>query len=149
MDIDEEDGAPVHPLMLAAGQLEDAFEGFRHDLLLPFARPADSNEYSNVWHGLELRFRPRCEEAIVSWIENRVRPELEDETAYFLCRRFDHVANFLGDLFLQDGTTVLDHPGLSTDEFLWWALVHWWEARGIGEAFLDDLERFERDGCRT
>jgi hypothetical protein len=133
----------VHPILKATLHMDEAFEGFRRDLIQPFAEPATSDEHWTVWHAHELRCRPQWEDAIEYWLANCVRPPLDDGTAYFLCRRFDQVSEFLKNLFVQDLTTVFAHPGLSLNEFLRWMLLDWWESHGIREAYFEDLERYE------
>lgn len=132
-----------HPLLKASLDMDQSFEGLRRDLIQPFAEPATSDEHWKVWHGGELRCRPQCEQAGVFWIEHRFLPPLEDEAAYFLCRRFDQASNFLQNLFDRDGMTVVSHGELSLDEFLWWVLVVWWDAHGRGEAYFEDLQSYE------
>ena len=71
-------------------------------------------------------------------------PILDDDEAYFLRRRFDHVSLFLQSLFLDDQTSVFSHAHFSLEEVIWWALVDWWEAHGVSNAFWEDLEMEER-----
>ena len=71
-------------------------------------------------------------------------PILDDDEAYFLRRRFDFVSLILQKLFLEDQTSIFSHVGVSLEEVLWWALVDWWEAHGVGEAFWEDLSHEEQ-----
>jgi hypothetical protein len=135
----------VPALLKATLDMDEAFQGFRHDLVEPFAKPETSSEHWKVWHAHESSCRSECEAAIRHWIAHRSRPELGDTAAYFLCRRFDEVSHFIQNLFLEDQTTAFAHPGLSVDEFLEWMLVVWWDEHGIREAYFHDLARYESE----
>lgn len=136
--------AIVHPLLTASLHMDEAFKGFRRDLIPPFDEPSTSDEHWTIWHERELCSRPSCETGIKQWIADRSRPPLDDEVAFYLCCRFDQVSDFLQSLFLADQTTVFSYAGLSLDEFLWWLLVDWWDSHGRREAYFEDLEIFER-----
>ena len=74
---------------------------------------------------------------------HRRLPDMADDAAFFVCRRFDQASDFAQNLFLRNQTTVFSHVGVSLDHVVWWLLVDWWEDHGRREAFFEDLELFE------
>jgi hypothetical protein len=134
----------VPPLLLATLHLDEAFAGFRRDLVQPFGEPASSEEHWTVWHAFEQRTEERSERAIEFWLAHRTRPPVDDDVAYFLCRRFDEASSFIQSLFLEDQTTIFTHTGSTLDDVLRWVLFEWWDAHGRREAYFADLEQYER-----
>jgi hypothetical protein len=133
----------IPPLLKATLQLDETFNGLRRDLLPPFEAPGSHDEHYEAWHAAEIRTAGKCEEAIRFWIVNRFLPPLEDDVQFFLCQRFEQVAQFVQNFFLPDQTTAITHTGLDVDGFLYWMLVDWWAAHGIREAYYEDVDRFE------
>jgi hypothetical protein len=144
-DLPIDDATGPHPFLIAALDLERAFEGFRRDLLVPFDEPETSDAYWTVWHDRESQSRAQCEAAVLHWIEHRTRPALDDDAvAYFLCHRFDTAAEFLQNVVLEDGTSLFRHTEDSFGDFLFAMLIDWWESHGIREAYFQDLAEYER-----
>jgi len=135
----------VSPLLLATLHLDQAFAGFRRDVIQPFGEPISSKEHWTAWHNFEQQTQERCERAIEFWIVHRTRPPLDDDVAYFLCRRFDQASFFVQNLFLEDQTTIFTYAGNSLDDVLRWTLIDWWEAHGRREAFYADLKQYENE----
>lgn len=134
----------VPPLLKATLHMDDSFTGLRRDLLQPYPDPSDSHVHYTIWHEAELATRERAENAIAYWVVYRVLPDLDDDVAYFLCRRFDQASEFIRSLYIGGQDTIFMHDGLETNEALQWMLCSWWEEHGIVKAYFEDLESFEK-----
>ncbi|MEI6178383.1 MAG: hypothetical protein WCS43_15935 [Verrucomicrobiota bacterium] len=145
-EIDEDhDTEPVLELLTASQDMARACWMLRGTIVLPFSSPTSSDAYWNAWHERESHCRKDCNEAIVYWIQHRRLPLLgADDVAFYLCRRFDQVSNFVQNLFSEDGKTVF-YSEISLEHLLLWLLIDWWDAHGKREAFFEDLAAFEED----
>ena len=137
-DFSNLDGVPS--LLVATLHMDQAVNVFRMgSSIRPFSGPSEEDSDWDAWHEAEKGCRERCEVAIQAWMSSKTFPVLDDDEAYFLRRRFDHVSIFLQRLFLRDQSSPFSYVYDSLDELLWWALVDWWDEWGAGEVFWEDL----------